>query len=108
MTCRWSFWAGLARQLPILLMEIFGEMRVYMVRTSWERRVMKSKFVRGAFIAGLGVLALALSGTLSMSALAQTTQETPAPSDQPSAPMEIGQGPNGQAQPGPNQPGPGQ
>jgi hypothetical protein len=69
---------------------------------------MKSKFVRGAFIAGLGVLALALSGALSMSALAQTTQETPAPSDQPSAPMEIGQGPNGQAQPGPSQPGPGQ
>ena len=74
---------------------------------------MKSKLVRGTFIAGLAVLVLALSGALSIRALAQTTQETPAPSDQPSAPMEIGQTqPNqaqpGQPQPGPNQPGEGQ
>ena len=45
-----------------------------------------------------------------MSALAQTTQEGPAPSDQPSAPMEIGQG-QGQgpdAQPNYSQPNNGQ
>src|ERR1700756_3662810 len=38
------------------------------------------------------VLVLALSGGLSMCALAQTTEDGPGPSEQPSAPMEIGQG----------------
>ena len=42
-----------------------------------------------------------------MSALAQTTDEGPAPSDQPSAPMEMGQAPPG-AQPGYPQPGNGE
>jgi hypothetical protein len=42
-------------------------------------------------------------GVLSMSALAQTNEETPAPSDQPSAPMEIGQ--PGQGPVAPPQPG---
>ncbi len=64
---------------------------------------MKSRFVKSTFIAGSAVLALALSGALSIRALAQTTQETPAPSDQPSAPMEIGQ--PGPSQPGQNPPG---
>src|SRR5712691_438721 len=52
----------------------------------FERRFMKSRF-----IASVAVISLALSGALSISALAQTTEEGPAPSDQPSAPMEIGQ-----------------
>ena len=43
-----------------------------------------------------------------MSALAQTTQEGPAPSDQPSAPMEIGQGQGPDAQPNYSQPNNGQ
>jgi hypothetical protein len=98
----------LARQLPILLIAKFFSMRIYTVRASSERWVMKSKFVRGTFIVGLAVLALALSGGLSIGVLAQTTQETPAPSDQPSAPMEIGQIQPGQAQPGQAQPGPSQ
>ena len=38
------------------------------------------------------ILALALSGAMSIGALAQTTEEGPGPSEQPSAPMEIGQG----------------
>jgi FecR protein len=50
-----------------------------------EVEIMKSAIAKYAF------LTLALSGILSFSALAQTTEETPAPSDQPSAPMEIGQ-----------------
>ena len=37
------------------------------------------------------MLTLGLSSVFSVSVLAQTTQETPAPSDQPSAPMEMGQ-----------------
>jgi len=66
------------------------------------------------FKACLAVLTLALAGALSVSAFAQTTEETPAPSDQPSAPMEMGQlgqgqaGPQGQrsdAQPTEAQPG---
>src|SRR5580692_2604544 len=61
------------------------------VRAFWfgsKRWVMKSKF-----IGSLAIVALALS----FGALAQTTDEGPAPSDQPSAPMEIGQsGPEAQ------------
>ena len=38
------------------------------------------------------ILALALAGALFTSSQAQTTQEGPGPSDQPSAPMEMGQG----------------
>src|ERR1700733_7487978 len=49
--------------------------------------------MKNRFIASLAGLVLALSGVLSISALAQTTDEGPAPSDQPSAPMEIGQAP---------------
>lgn len=49
------------------------------------------EIMKNRFIAGLAVLALTFSGVLSIGALAQTTQEGPAPSDQPSAPMEIGQ-----------------
>ena len=37
------------------------------------------------------ILVLALSGALSIGAFAQTTEEGPGPSEQPSAPMEIGQ-----------------
>jgi hypothetical protein len=37
------------------------------------------------------ILALALATAFGLSAFAQTTDETPAPSDQPSAPMEMGQ-----------------
>ena len=47
---------------------------------------MKSKF-----IASFAVLTLALAGALSISVRAQTTQEGAGPSEQPSAPMEIGQ-----------------
>ena len=39
----------------------------------------------------LAVLVLGISCALSLSALAQTTDEGPGPSEQPSAPMEIGQ-----------------
>lgn len=54
--------------------------------------------MKSRFIASFAVLALAFSGVLSVGAMAQTTEETSAPSDQPSAPMEIGQpGPNAQA-----------
>ena len=45
------------------------------------------------------ILLLALSGTLSIGALAQTTEEGPGPSEQPSAPMEIGQGQGQDSQP---------
>ena len=54
--------------------------------------------MRNRFLASLAVGTLALAGALSINALAQTTEETPAPSDQPSAPMEMGQ-PQPQAQP---------
>ncbi len=56
---------------------------------------MKSKLM-----ASLAVFTLALAGAFSISALAQTTEEGTGPSEQPSAPMEIGQDQNGpQAQP---------
>src|SRR5258706_4140800 len=46
--------------------------------------------MKSRFMAGLAVLALALAGAVS-SAQAQTTEEGPGPSEQPSAQMEIGQ-----------------
>jgi len=49
--------------------------------------------MKNRFIAILAVLTLGMAGSFSMQALAQTTDEGPAPSDQPSAPMEIGQAP---------------
>jgi Family of unknown function (DUF6600)/FecR protein len=39
----------------------------------------------------LGILILALSGVLSLSGLAQTTDDGSGPTEQPSAPMEVGQ-----------------
>ena len=63
---------------------------------------MKSKF-----IASFAVLTLALAGALSISVRAQTTQEGAGPSEQPSAPMEIGQEKSAQpAQAAPTQPAP--
>jgi hypothetical protein len=43
------------------------------------------------FLARLAILTLALAGGLSICVQAQTTKEGPGPSEQPSAPMEIGQ-----------------
>ncbi len=62
---------------------------------------MKSKF-----LANFAILTLALTGAFSIGALAQTTEESPAPSDQPSAPMEMGQ--SGGLAPLPNGPSNGQ
>ena len=65
--------------------------------------------MKSRLITNFAVLALALSGALSVSAFAQTTDEGPAPSDQPSAPMEIGQAPAPpDAQPNYSQPSNGQ
>lgn len=47
--------------------------------------------MKNRFIGRFAILTLALSSALSIGALAQTTEEGPAPSDQPSAPMEMGQ-----------------
>lgn len=43
------------------------------------------------WVTKIAVLLLAFSGALSIGAFAQTTEEGPGPSEQPSAPMEIGQ-----------------
>jgi len=59
--------------------------------------------MKNRFIATSAVLALALAGVFSLSALAQTTEESPAPSDQPSAPLETGQ-PQVEDQPDANTP----
>src|SRR5271155_765249 len=48
--------------------------------------------MKNRLISGLAVLVLALTGALSTRVLAQTTEEGPGPSEQPSAPMEVGQG----------------
>jgi hypothetical protein len=54
-------------------------------RSAWEL-VMKSKLSHR-----FAILILALATAFGLSAFAQTTDEGPAPSDQPSAPMEVGQ-----------------
>src|ERR1700686_133921 len=48
--------------------------------------------MKNRFTSSFAILTLALAGMLSASLQAQTTQEGPGPSDQPSAPMEMGQG----------------
>lgn len=56
--------------------------------------------MKNRVLASPAVLILALAGALTISVQAQTTQEVPGPSEQPSAPMEIGQPkPAQQAQP---------
>jgi hypothetical protein len=65
--------------------------------------------MKNRLVVNFAILMLAMAGALSIGMQAQTTEETPAPSDQPSAPMEMGQGqapppPPGQAPP-PGQPG---
>jgi len=55
--------------------------------------------MKNTFIARFAVLVLTLSGALSIGAFAQTTDEGAGPTEQPSAPMEIGQ-----AQPSASQP----
>ncbi len=47
--------------------------------------------MNNGLIGKLGILALLFSGALSLGAFAQTTDEGPGPSEQPSAPMEVGQ-----------------
>src|SRR5229473_2301953 len=51
-----------------------------------KRQVMKNRF-----IANLAILTLAVAGAFSIGMQGQTTEEGPGPSEQPSAPMEIGQ-----------------
>ena len=64
--------------------------------------------MKSRFIASLAILTLAVSGAFSIRTLAQSTDEGPAPSDQPSAPMEIGQAPTPDAQPNDSEPRNGQ
>jgi hypothetical protein len=60
--------------------------------------------MKSRFMAGFAVLTLALTGALSISVHAQTAQEGPGPSEQPSAPMEMGQDQSAQPpQPGQSQ-----
>jgi len=59
--------------------------------------------MKDRFLQILAIATLTLAGGFLIGALAQTTDETPAPSDQPSAPMEIGQT-QPQAQPPQGQP----
>jgi hypothetical protein len=47
--------------------------------------------MKNRFMASMTVLTLALAGAFSVAVQAQTTEEGPGPSEQPSAPMEIGQ-----------------
>ena len=54
--------------------------------------------MKSGFIQKFAVLTLAVAGAFSVGAYAQTTEEGPGPSEQPSAPMEIGQ-PRAEQQP---------
>jgi uncharacterized protein DUF6600/FecR-like protein len=55
--------------------------------------------MKNRLVSKFALLVLALSGSLWIGALAQTTEEGPGPSEQPSAPMEIGQGQAPDSQP---------
>ncbi len=56
------------------------------------------------FISSFAIVTLALAGAFSIGVQAQTTEEGPGPSEQPSAPMEMGQPEMGQPQMPPPQP----
>ena len=56
--------------------------------------------MKNKFMASTTVLILALAGALSVAVQAQTTEEGPGPSEQPSAPMEVGQPQYPPSQPG--------
>src|SRR5579863_8873426 len=74
-------------------------MRVYRFRVHCAKVAMRSRF-----LANSAILTLALAGAFSISALAQTTDDGPGPSEQPSAPMEVGTPhPQGQTQQGQTQ-----
>jgi hypothetical protein len=47
--------------------------------------------MKDKWISKLAILVLAFSGALSLSAFAQTTEDGSGPTEQPSAPMEVGQ-----------------
>src|SRR5271157_3394578 len=47
--------------------------------------------MKSRFLASFAILTLALAGAFSINALAQTTDEGTGPTEQPSAPMEVGQ-----------------
>jgi hypothetical protein len=56
--------------------------------------------MKNKLLVGLAFLALMVAGVLCLSVRAQTTEEGPGPSEQPSAPMEVGQAQPTEAQPG--------
>ena len=47
--------------------------------------------MKSRVLTGVAIVALAVAGAFSISAMAQTTEEGTGPSEQPSAPMEVGQ-----------------
>jgi len=65
----------------------------------WAEVVMKSRLSGRFAILILAILVLASAGALSISAFAQTREEGPGPSEQPNAPMEIGQVQGSDSQP---------
>src|SRR5579859_708881 len=69
------------------------------MRTSTRSLGPKGWVMKNLFINKLAVLVLAAAGTFSVAAFAQTTDEGPGPSEQPSAPMETGQGQPSDSQP---------
>jgi len=76
--------------------------------TKWVRLGSYEVIMKNRWMAGLAILALALVGVFPVAVKAQTTDPGPGPSEQPSAPMEMGQGQSAPpAQPGPPPP-PGQ
>lgn len=87
----------LARQLPLIL-QINFRVFEFKQREGFGQVVMREKF-----LSSLSVFILLATAGLG-SVLAQTTEETPAPSDQPTAPMEMGQ-PAPPQQPTPPPPG---
>jgi len=46
--------------------------------------------MKSRIFTGIAILTLAVAGAFSISAVAQTTEEGTGPSEQPSAPMEVG------------------
>ncbi len=112
-------WHGSCFDLGCIVQPMLGlQAPGFMVRSAGDWNM------KNRFLAGFAIFALMVVGALCISARAQTTDEGKGPSEQPSAPMEIGQqqgpqnpqagpppqpgAPPGAPQAGPPQGGPGQ
>ena len=89
-----------------MLLPLFGRAVATLLisRFAFMERGGREVGMKSYLVGKIAIMIVALSGALSMGALAQTTDDGPGPTEQPSAPMEIGQTQGPDSQPSDSQP----